>query len=299
MLKFWLLIGLLLAGGHAVLGQAPAAIAIVAAAAADSLPLVRVVPFERPGATSANPAGLLYVADGRQNIVQLTPDGQRLQMYSPAVRGRVASLDAGFTGKVLAFYDDRQALVLFDRFLSPITTLQFADFPATAERLIRAATLAPDGTIWLYDERQLALVRLDPRDPSTATAVPLDLVLTSPKSDIRALHVWQNQLYLVDRATGIYVFDIFGAFSRRIALPGLLNVHFRGDELFFLTADARAVQFEALYTSAAPPRRLLLPAAPNGQQWTAVGGTASDGLYLVCPAGIGVTAAPDSPRPDR
>ncbi len=299
MLKSWLLIGLLLAGGRVAVGQTLAATGAAAAVVADSLPLVRVVPFERPGATSADPAGLLYVADGRQNIVQLTPDGQRLQTYSPAVRGRVASLDAGFTGKVLAFYDDRQALVLFDRFLSPITALQFADFPATAERLIRAATLAPDGTIWLYDERQLALVRLDPRDPSAATAVPLDLVLTSPKSDIRALHVWQNQLYLVDRATGIYVFDIFGAFSRRIVLPGLANVHFRGDELFFLTADARALQFEALYTSAAPPRRLLLPAAPSGQAWVDVVGGASGAFYLVCPAGIGVTALPAPPRPGR
>ena len=216
MTKSWLfsIIGLMLSA----LAKAQA---IQTPAAPDSLYLTRLMAFAQPGAASADPGGMLYVADALQNIVQLSPDGQRRQTYSAPVRGRVAALDAGFTGKVLAFYDDRQALTLFDRFLSPIAAIQFADYPATAERLIRAATLAPDGTIWLYDERQLALVRLDPRDPGAATAVPLDLVLTSPRSDIRALHAYQNKLYLVDRATGIYVFDIFGAFSRKIALPGL------------------------------------------------------------------------------
>ena len=276
---------------------------IVPPVPSDSLRLTRLIPFEKPGAASADPNGVLYVADALQNIVQLAPTGQRLQTYSAPVRGRVAALDAGFTGKVLAFYDDRQALIIFDRFLSPMTALQFADYPATAERLIRAATLAPDGTIWLYDERQLALVRLDPRDPSGATAVPLDLILTSPRSDIRALHAYQNKLYLLDRASGIYVFDIFGAFSRKIALPDLTtmtDVQFRGDELFFLTPDGRALRFEALYAAATPPRRVGLPAAPSGRPWTRVVAGPGGEVYLLNSLNIGVIAAlPAAPRGER
>ncbi len=269
----------------------------------DSLRLARVTAFEKPGAASADPNGVLYVADALQNIVQLAPSGQRLQTYSAPVRGHLAALDAGFTGKVLAFYDDRQGLTIFDRFLAPMTALQFADYPATAERLIRAATLAPDGTIWLYDERQLALVRLDPRDPGNATVVPLDLVLTSPRSDIRALHAYQNRLYLLDRASGIYVFDIFGAFSRKIALPdagAVVDVQFRGDELFFLAPDGRSLHFETLYTTAAPPRRLGLPAAPGGQAWTrAIAGPGGE-VYLLSQASIGLIEAPKAtPRGER
>lgn len=278
-------------------------IALAQAPAVDSLRIARVLPFEKPGAASVDPNGVLYVADALQNIVQLTPAGQRLQTYSAPVRGHVSSLDAGFTGKVLAFYDDRQALTIFDRFLSPMTVLQFADYPATAERLIRAATLAPDGTIWLYDERQLALVRLDPRDPGNATVVPLDLVLTSPRSDIRALHAYQNKLYLLDRTSGIYVFDIFGAFSRKIALPELgtvTDVQFRGDELLFLSPDGRALHFETLYTTAAPPRRVGLSAAPGGHSWArAVAGPGGE-LYFFNPSGIGVVDAPkEAPRSER
>ncbi len=261
----------------------------------DTLRLARLMPFGQPGAASADPGGVLYVADAMQNIVQLTPTGQALQTYSAPVRGRVAALDAGFTGKVLAFYDDRQSLTLFDRFLSPMTVLQFADYPATAESLIRAATLAPDGTIWLYDERQLALVRLDPRDPGAASAVPLDLILTSARSDIRALHAYQNKLYLLDRASGIYVFDIFGAFSRKMALPDLgavTDVQFRADEVFFLLPGGRNLQFEALYAAARPPRRVALPPAPGGGGWQRVVAGPGGELYLLAPGGIGVVAPP-------
>ena len=290
-------VSLLWLSSFTVLAQAPVP---------DTLRFARLIPFEKPGAASADPNGLLYVTDALQNIVQVAPTGQRLQTYSAPVRGRVAALDAGFTGKVLAFYDDRQALTIFDRFLSPMTALQFADYPATAERLIRAATLAPDGTIWLYDERQLALVRLDPRDPAAATAVPLDLILTSPRSDIRALHVYQNKLYLLDRASGIYVFDIFGAFTRKISLPDLTSVtdiQFRGDELFFLTPNGRGMQFEALYAAAAPPRRVGLPAAPGGRPWVrAVAGPGGE-VYLLSGASIGLIAAPPAlpaaPRGER
>ena len=280
----------LLSCGQAALpapGLLPGPATTVSAPSADSLRLLRWVPFEKPGAASADPAGVLYVADARQNIVQFAPTGQRLLTYSAPVRGRVARLDAGFTGKVLAFYDDRQALTLFDRFLSPMTAIQFADYPATADRLIRAATLAPDGTIWLFDERRLALVRLDPRDPGAATDVPLDLVLTSPRSDIRTLRAYQNKLYLVDRATGVYVFDIFGAYIRTIARPGLTDAQFLGDELVTLTADGRTAQLEALYATAAPPRRLLLPAAPNNVPWTRLLVGPGGEVYLLNVAGIG------------
>lgn len=264
---------------------------IVSPVPSDSLRLTRLIPFDNPGAASADPNGVLYVADARQNIVQLAPTWQRLQTYSAPVRGHLAALDAGFIGKVLAFYDDRQALTIFDRFLSPMTVLQFADYPATAERLIRAATLAPDGTIWLYDERQLALVRLDPRDPGNAAVVPLDLVLTSPRSDIRALHAYQNKLYLLDRASGLYVFDIFGAFSRKISLPDLgsvADVQFRGDELFFLTPDGRSLHFEPLYPTAAPVRWRGLPTAPGGHPWLrAIAGPGGE-IYLLSATDIGV-----------
>lgn len=254
---------------------------------ADSLRAVLTIALEKPGLASVDPAGVLYVADARQNIVQFAPTGQRLLMYSPTTRGHLATLDATATGKLLAFYDDRQELTLFDRFLAPLTTLQLAAYPTTADVLARAATLAPDGTIWLFDERALALVHLDPRAPADAMRVPLDLILrgvTPP--DIRALRVYQNKLYLLDRASGLYVFDAFGAFSRKISLTELADVDFANDTFFRLTPDGRALRYEALYDPATLPRAVALPPAPTGTTWTRAVAGAGRRVYLLGAHGL-------------
>lgn len=257
-----------------------------AAQATDSLRIIQQITFEKPGVAAADPNGVLYVADARQNIVQVAPTGQVLLTYSQPIRGHLASLDAGFTGKVLAFYDDRQQIMLFDRFLSPISTLQLTDYPGTATGLTRAATLAPDGTIWLFDERDLSLVHLDPRDPGAAQRAPLDMVLSGGSSDVRVLRVYQNKLYLVDRVSGIYVFDLFGAFSRKIPLKGLTNLQFSGDELFFLTDDGRTLHYESLYSPTPAPRLVALPTAPTGAAWTRAVAGPTGRVYLISAGGI-------------
>jgi hypothetical protein len=259
----------------------------------DSLRVGQRIAFTNPGLASADPNGVLFIADARQNIVQLSPAGQRLLTYSMPTRGHLAALDAGITGKVLAFYDDRQQITLFDRFLSPIATLQLSDYPETATALVRAATLAPDGTIWLFDERDLALLHLDPRDPGSLTRVPLDLLLTGGRSDIRGLRMYQNRLYLLDRTSGVYVFDIFGAFSRKLPLPGLNDLQFSGDELLILDEGGRTLRTEPLYSPTATPLRWALPtatvAAPG---WTRVVAGLGGRVYLITSGEIGFAARP-------
>ncbi len=262
----------------------------------DSARVVFRLPLAQAGAVSVEPNGVLYVADTRQNVVQFAPTGVRLLTYSPATRGHLAALEATATGKVLAFYDDRQEIILFDRFLSPITTVQLSTVPAFADNggLARAATLAPDGTIWLYDELALALVRLDARNPAATTRVPLDLVLKrNAASDIRALRVYQNKIYLLDRATGLYVFDLFGAYLRTITLPGLTDIDFQGDELLTLAPDGRALRLIPLYPTAAAAERLVaLPAAPPGGRWLRAVAGPDNRVYVVGMAGITAVDAP-------
>ncbi len=61
--------------------------------------------------------------------------------------------------RCISFNDDRQQLVLLDRFLTLITEVRLADF---LDGTVRAATLAPDNRIWLLDESSLVLREFDP-----------------------------------------------------------------------------------------------------------------------------------------
>jgi hypothetical protein len=142
---------------------------------------------------------------------------------------------------------------LLDRFLTPITEVRLAD---VLDGTVRVATLAPDNRIWLLDESNLVLRKFDPNTQRLAQNTPLDLIIGRSRPDFRFLRQYQNNTYLVDRNTGIYVFDNLGTYKKKIPFVGLSMVGFRGDELYYF--DAGAVHFFHLYNLT--ERRVALPA---------------------------------------
>ncbi|MBG8552788.1 hypothetical protein [Hymenobacter guriensis] len=220
---------------------APAAATPAASAAAWTL--VRSIPLPKAGAASLDRRGTLYVADAQNNLRQYAADGQALNTYSAPLPGHVAQLEAWNLTKVLAFYDDRQEVLLLDRFLAPLTQVRLTDY---LDGLIRVATLAPDDKLWLLNESDLTLRQFDSGAQRLVASTPLDLLVGRTRPDFRFLRQYQNNLYLVDFTSGIYVFDNLGTYRKKLPFAGLNQIGFRGDELYFLRDGA--LHFFQLYT---------------------------------------------------
>ncbi len=144
--------------------------------------------------------------------------------------------------------------MLLDRFLAPISEIRLADYLPDAT--VRTATLAPDGRLWLLDESTLTLRTLSPQIGLLPQTTPLDLIIGRARPDFRFLRHYQNSLYLVDRASGVLVFDNFGSYQKKLPLPGLSYVGFLRDELYYF--DAAGLHFFDLYKL----RERLLPWPP-------------------------------------
>ncbi|MEJ7660391.1 MAG: hypothetical protein WKG07_12625 [Hymenobacter sp.] len=84
--------------------------------AASTWALAKVLTLPGVGAASLDRRGTLYLADRDNNLRQLSRDGQPLNTYSPAQPGHVAIIEAWNQNSVLVFYDDRQQVLLLDRF---------------------------------------------------------------------------------------------------------------------------------------------------------------------------------------
>jgi streptogramin lyase len=222
--------------------------------AAHSWQLVATIKLPNPGLASLDRRGTLYVADAGNNVRQFGRDGQPLNTYAPTQPGHVAQLEAWNLTQTLLFYDDRQQLVLLDRFMAPISTVRLADY--LPDGTVRTATLAPDGRVWLLDESTLALRTLDPQTGLLPQTTPLDLIIGRSRPDFRFLRHYQNNLYLVDRTSGIFVFDNLGNYQKKLPFPGLNFVGFSGDELYFF--DNAGLHFFDLYKLR--ERQQLLPA---------------------------------------
>ncbi|SHK38079.1 hypothetical protein SAMN02746009_00841 [Hymenobacter psychrotolerans DSM 18569] len=241
--------------------------------------LVRTIALPQPGVASLDRRGTLYVADSRDNIRQYGPDGQALNTFSPPQPGHVAQLEAWNTTKILVFYDDRQQLLLLDRFAAPLGQFNLLDL---LDGTARAATLAPDDRLWLLNESDLTLRQFDANAKTFTHSTPLDLLIGRSRPDFRFLREYQNNLYLVDRVNGIYVFDNLGNYRKKLPFAGLNTIGFRGDELYFL-ADG-AIQFFQLYTFS--QRTLPLPPAIAADARQVLVG--EDYAYVFTAAGVSV-----------
>ena len=214
--------------------------------------LLRVIKLPNPGAASLDRRGALYVADADNNLRQFGPEGLPLNTYAPAQPGHVAQVEAWNVATTLLFSDDRQQLVLLDRFLALISEVRLGE---VLDGTVRVATLAPDNFIWLLDESTLTLREFDPNTLRAVQNTPLDLLIGRTRPDFRFIRQYQNNIYLVDRSTGVYVFDNLGNYRKKLLFPGLSTIGFRGDELYFM--EAGAIRFFHLYNLT--DRRVALP----------------------------------------
>jgi len=211
------------------------------------------IPLSSPTTISQDRNGRIYFLDPLRNLLRLDTLGRPLDTFSPPTRGRIGSIEAWNPMKILLFYEDRQALLLLDRFLRPISNTDLRDL--NYEGIARAATPAADDGIWLFDETNLTLSKLDLRLRKVTVETPLNLILDRERFDVRQLREYQNMLYLLDYNNGIYVFDNLGNYKKSIPLNGLGYIGFRGNELYFVQ-DGQ-LHFYDLYTST--KRTVALP----------------------------------------
>ncbi|MHA6246734.1 hypothetical protein ACXYMU_02270 [Pontibacter sp. CAU 1760] len=207
-----------------------------------------------PTTVSQDRNGAVYVLGPQRNLLRLDALGQPLDTFSPPTRGRISTMEAWNPMKVLLFYEDSQTLLLLDRFLRPLSSTDLRDINYGG--IAKVAALSSDDGVWLFDETNLTLSKLDLRQRNVTLETPLNLILDRERFDVLQLREYQNQLYLLDSNNGLYVFDNLGNYKQQIPLSGVRYVGFRDNELYYVLQGQ--LHFLDLYTS--EKRAMPLPA---------------------------------------
>ena len=198
---------------------------------------------EFTGVVSLDRLNNIYLTDRKNNLHQFDATGKLTATYSSPTTGHLALVEAWNSAKILLFYDDQQKLVLLDRFLAPIATTRLSDY---VDGLVKMASFSSDGKVWAFNESSFSLHKIDLQFPEASRTIPLDLMLNKNQYDIRFLREYQNQVFLIDKNSGIYVFDNLGNYQKKLPFTNLTYVGFRGDELYYLNNNK--VHFFHLYT---------------------------------------------------
>lgn len=183
----------------------------------------------RHNAFGGDNIGNIYTVN-EDELVKYLPSGKFFARYSNLRLGSITTLDATNPLKLLLYYHDFQQIVFLDNQLSQNSA------PVSLEALgyeqTWLACAGANNSFWIYNKQNNELIRFDENSKKTASTGNLKQVLnTNLEPDF--MREYNGYLFLNCPASGIYVFDIFGAFSKVIALKGLNAFQLTEDILYY------------------------------------------------------------------
>lgn len=176
--------------------------------------------------------GYVYTIE-EQSIVKYDQSGELLFIYSRMDLGLPSQLDTSDPLRPLVFYEETGSLVILDNTLTEQRVLRLWDSNLGLPSRVASGV---NQEIWIYDELNKELVRLDERlDKQVSTGyLP---ALTGKDPVIIGMAERHEQVIVADAAYGLWIFDRFGTLVHRIPIDGLQSLRTHADHMV-LRADS-------------------------------------------------------------
>jgi hypothetical protein len=178
-----------------------------------------------------------FAADNLGNIYPITNDNQ-LKKYSTKgdsmgvfnnVRkyGKLSYIDVTNPLKTLLFYKDFRTILVLDRFLNVVNTI---DLRKQSVFQVRAIALAYDNNIWVFDEQDSRLRKIGEDGRLISETADLRLVLDEAPVPV-SIFDQNGYVYMYDPQKGMYVFDYYGALKVKLSLLNWNDVQVIGNNI--------------------------------------------------------------------
>lgn len=165
--------------------------------------------------------GNIYIINANNQVKKLNSRGDSVAVYNDVRRyGKISFVDATNPLKVLVFYGDFATVVVLDRLLSVRNTI---DLRKQNIFQVQAVTASYDNQLWVFDETQSKIKKLNDQGEVTLETADLRQVFDDVPRP-QQIFDRDGQLYLYDSARGLLVFDYYGALKHYYKIPGLAEL---------------------------------------------------------------------------
>ena len=162
----------------------------------------------------------IYLLNSSDQIKKINGNGDSVAVFNNVRRyGKVAQIDVSNPLRVLLYYKDFSTVVVLDRLLSIRTTI---DFRKQDIFQVQAVCLSYDNQIWLYDEFEHKLKKIDENGKLLFATTDFRQLFGEAFS-FTSISDQDGFLYLYDKNKGVYVFDYYGALKNIFSLTGYDN----------------------------------------------------------------------------
>jgi hypothetical protein len=193
------------------------------------------------------------------------------ELYAVTENGQIQKFD--INGKLLSVYKNGPAPTLFEprdgsrlfAFFRSQRKIEYLkpSFEVYDAILIDSAFVIDpwiacsfgDHNLVVIDAADRTLKKINPRTSTVEVDVALPSTLTSPLSDVDYIREYQGFIFLLDRQTGIHVFNGMGRWLKTVPVKQLSYFNFIGEELYY--AANNGLHFVNLFSG--EERQIQLP----------------------------------------
>jgi hypothetical protein len=165
--------------------------------------------------------GNYYLLSKDNQLKKLNNRGDSMGVFNDVRRyGKLYSIDVTNPLKVLLYYKNFSTLVVLDRFLNIVNTI---DLRKANIFQVKAIAQSYDNNIWIYDEQNNKLKRIGENGTIIFETVDLRIIFDEVPSPTNIFD-HDGFVYLYDPEKGFFVFDIYGSFKTKVSYIGLKDV---------------------------------------------------------------------------
>ncbi len=176
----------------------------------------------RPNAVGVDvdPIGNYYLHT-RTEIFKYNPFDTLFSRYSELQNGGITFMDVSNPMKITVFYAGVSKVLFLDNTLNP--TFTPTDLYALQLETATLVCSSYDNGFWVFDAPSFSLTRVNSFGEVDRTVKNINQLTGIEELRPTALREKENLLYLADPNYGLFVFDIFGGFLKKIPLPGIAD----------------------------------------------------------------------------
>lgn len=180
---------------------------------------------------ATDPLGYIYAVQG-DVIFKFNDKGDTLYRQSVKQYGKVTSIDAAQSMRILFNFSDQQVVGFTDNTLSwhgtpkRLNTNQITFPTAICQSFL-------NNDLWVYDDASLSLLKTNSNLEVIQRNENMPSIVGQSFNPIQMLER-NDKLYVVDSISGIFVFDLFGSLARHFPIEGVQQIDIRNEKLYYL-----------------------------------------------------------------
>ncbi|MEO5649926.1 MAG: hypothetical protein ABIR03_08390 [Ginsengibacter sp.] len=173
--------------------------------------------------------GELYVINIDNQLKKYNQQGDSVGVFNQVSRyGKLSYVEAQNPWKVILFYQNFSTIVLLDKYLNVVGSINLRNKNIFR---VKAVTTSYDNNIWLFDEQDNKLKKIDDAGNVLSESVDFRLLFDSTPTPQKILDR-DGFVYLYDPQKGIYLFDYYGSFKSKLSFLNWTNFSVIGKTIY-------------------------------------------------------------------